>query len=507
MRQSRMPAQLAPRSPVSPIRSGSQVGTVQMINVVTMVIGFLLFMLAPTQVSSGFLWITVALGILTILAQIYLKVSSERPVNWVSIDLVVLSGFFLVHFVYVFLYLVGYFSSRNPWRSYRLDASDVVCTTEAVAVVGIAALAFGLNIHPPSPPRPLALPHVPLNVFANWCRLASAVIRIGAVLFVVWVATAGVGVVFGGKYTGSGFGGTETSMWLQLCRGFLSIGVCMAVIIGVQHRALWARMQLDLGLAAAVAFAILLHGDRSTAVQLMFPLLFALSEYRRPFRLRTLLAAFLALLFLMGVSQIARRQFDRTVGGFAAAARETGWESMLLSVTTYSGSVFTAYAAVQHVPHKHDYFYGKMQLPHLVGIIPFSRRALGIRGTDYNSSKLVTEIILGPDSPIGAGSSMVAETYFDGGVIGVGLMLGLAGYILRRIEKLARERPSIVYAGVHGIAFAAMLIAARNSVFGYIIRQVIYPGLFVVAVAYALAIPTSYARRAIVSRTPQRARS
>ena len=464
-------------------------------NALTLVIGVVLFLQAPTKVSSEFLTLTVLLGVLTIAAQALYKYGSERPVNWVSIDLVLLMAFFLVHFVYAFFFLVDWLPRRTPWQIARLNATSVICSTSALSVVGISALALGFNFHRAPPNRPIGFHHVPRKVFSDWCRLASVMVRSGAVLFVAWVFAVGVGNVFGDIYRGSEAAHSANTL-LEISKGMLSIGVCMAVIIGIHDRSLMSKLKIDVAIVLLVTFLILLHGDRSTVLQIIFPLIYAISEFKKPFRLRAIAGALFATMFIFGVSQVARHQYKRSFGGFSSAVTElNAGETIMLSLTTFSQSVFAANAAVYWVPDHHEYYYGKMQLPHILGIIPFSRTALGISGDDYSSARLITTIILGKRSKTGAGSSMVAETYLDFGVPGVAIILAFVGFVLRELQMRARVRPSILYAAVYGIAFGAMANAARSSVMAFLIRQVLYPGLYLYAVSIFLSIPVSLAKK------------
>jgi oligosaccharide repeat unit polymerase len=491
-----------PRRPARP----SPVDLVRIINAISLVVGVIMYLLAPAFVSDSFLWTAVLLGFSQIAVQVYYKRTLERPMNWVTIDLTVLTAFFLVHFVYIFLHLIDALAYSDHWRVRFLDATNVVSTTSAISVIGISAIALGFNLHREPPSRPIGLQNVPPHVFKNWCRLASVMIRSGAVFFVLWVLLNGVNVVFG-SYAGSDLGGLGGGTLYQLCTGMLSIGICMAAIISVQHWSLWSKLKLDVLLAIVVIVLIILHGDRSTAAMIMFPLIFAISEYRRPFRFRSIVAVLLAAMFVFGVAGVARATQDRSPSGFFKAAVELGPDSIMRSVEEFSRSIFTSFAAVQYVPKLHDHYYGQMEISPLLGIIPFTRGFFGFAGEDYSSANLITKLILGPDSKSGTGTSMINEPYLDFGVAGVAIVLGLAGFVFRKLQTLARERPSILWGTVYGVAVGTMAVAARYSVVDVLVRQVLYPGLYLVIIANVMSIPLTCKVRQRIRTYTKRARA
>lgn len=118
-----------------------------------------------------------------------------------------------------------------------------------------------------------------------------------------------------------------------------------------------------------------------------------------------------------------------------------GSESFLPSTQNLATSIMCLHHAVDYVPSKHDYSFGRFQYQQVTSVIPFSshvnRLLFSNNHWKYNSSAdFITWRHQGEYPWSGDGTTVVSDFYLDFGVFGVILGLFIIGNIFRRSELI-----------------------------------------------------------------------
>lgn len=106
-------------------------------------------------------------------------------------------------------------------------------------------------------------------------------------------------------------------------------------------------------------------------------------------------------------------------------------ESFLPATNQLAGSYCCLPLALQLVPDKEDYTYGKVMLSEVLSSIPFSGRLLT---QPESSSYRISKYAMGDDFTFGLGTNCIAALYMDGGFIFIILGMLLFGILLRKFE-------------------------------------------------------------------------
>tara|TARA_B110001469_G_scaffold117373_1_gene123293 strand:- start:10837 stop:12252 length:1416 start_codon:yes stop_codon:yes gene_type:complete len=101
--------------------------------------------------------------------------------------------------------------------------------------------------------------------------------------------------------------------------------------------------------------------------------------------------------------------------------------------------------AVMITPNLSDFYYGWVQFGRVAGAVPLAsgvfNKVLPVRIHDTplgsTSSSIFTYHVLGPNSKIGVGSSIIADLYIDFGIIGCFVGMALFGYFIAWVETRA----------------------------------------------------------------------
>ena len=251
--------------------------------------------------------------------------------------------------------------------------------------------------------------------------------------------------------------------------------------------------------------AIGLHGDRSTLMFVMLPVLIARSEYIKPFQLKTLslmAVGIVALLgFIVSVRSITDSDFDLNLGENINGA--------LLNLGTSS---VCGFVAIDHIEGTKggEIYMGQFQVLHLMGAVPFSRKLAGVQDSPENSSSmLMTMLIQGKvgKGVAGTGTSVFADFYLDFGFIGTSLIFLFVGVFNKKLQNKARNSTSILWQVAFVCNLTFLTLCSRYTLFGGLIRFVLHASIYVWFIAYVLGVTTRYRKRSMMPMHPLGMRS
>ncbi|MFW6155408.1 MAG: O-antigen polysaccharide polymerase Wzy [Planctomycetota bacterium] len=471
----------APGPPGRSLGRGTLVG----IHALLLMASFAMAGLAPTALSRGFMAVAVLLASTVLVLHIVYHLTNAGKVNWLSIDVLFMLGYFAVHFSYPLFWVLGLVpSSPKIWIS-----EDVVGRGTCYALIGYILFSTGYmlladrNAHPN-----WGRAYFDPETLRRWKRVGWVWTILGFITLSVYVKLAGPALI-AGQYEGSGVGSyaarvVHIGMEVFLRTGLVIVSISAALLTG-KLKVGWV---VKVGLLLLVGWLLVL-GDRSLAVSLAMFMVVCYAEYVRRISLKVLIPLIIAGLFVMSVVRIARHHEQRSVGAVVDVATsgtdEIGIQAGLMN---FGASVRTLYASLVAVPSQYPYFKGTLKISGTMGIIPFSRRLLPARMQFINSARLLTWWINRGNMTSGTGTTVAADLYCDWGLPGIMIGMLLLGLLAKRIQQKARATPSFTWAVVHMSAIPWFMIMSRYSV-TQLVRGLLWPALTVIILSALLRIP------------------
>lgn len=226
-------------------------------------------------------------------------------------------------------------------------------------------------------------------------------------------------------------------------------------------------------LATAYCLIFLVAGDRGGPLQLVIAYLLLYSSLIRRVSFKTF---FILVVF---------SSIFLTFVGFARAGNinQFGSEqssSVYDTTLSLASSARTIYLGLYQVPNNEEYFYGKLWLGSILGIIPMLQGAYieisGDKPYYINSANYITYLRYGENPHTGEGSSLIIDIYLNFGSFGVIFFLSLLGYFTRVLQINLMKCVSINYVALAALFGCTMFYISRATLF--VPLQIIMWGLF-----------------------------
>lgn len=348
---------------------------------------------------------------------------------------------FLLSFVIVFFQmpvdiLLGYNSSY-----YLVGRVDLMPESVRVALLGLIAFLLGYIVKKENDTQvnninTLGFLPAPVTIY----KLLTSVMLVGIFVFIP------KSVLFGGYHTAematSGYNYLASWCSVFYCAFFIQYTINMK-LEGKGHG--WSIMQLvkDIGwwqnINMMVYLLIILNlGDRSPLIQVIFIYYIVyLSVTGICPSKKTLITGLTAGVFIvafLGYSKEFRDNntiFERVNATWEANPYEDQQESVVPATYELSTSYRCLSYSVEDIQRFGNYGYGKYQLTYIVSIIPFAAGMFGLRDI---TSTYISHLIQGDFLSYGNGTSVIADFYLDGGLVGVLLGMFIFGYFVRKFD-------------------------------------------------------------------------
>tara|TARA_R110002049_G_scaffold72490_2_gene187218 strand:- start:254906 stop:256390 length:1485 start_codon:yes stop_codon:yes gene_type:complete len=457
----------------------------------------------PGRPERWFVVVILALVAATLCLIYAVKSKEPKPVNWLTVDVLFAGTFCIVHFGYFVYWSLGMIQGPHfIWNFRYAHVPHTVCKGLAMYVVCLNLFLFGYHSIRTRAFRPIINQLVPPpGLMASWGKVGRLLVRMGFLGFAGYIAIVGPSVVFG-NYSGTNNKGFLPNISFQLGQVFLTAGI---VTLMVSKQRAFAGRRNSWGIGWTDGFLILLtmaaiglHGDRSTLVFIMLPILIGRAEYIKPIPLRSLSLMGLCLIILLGLIVSVRSVRD-------SSYRFDPIQSIHSAFLNLGGSAICGFVAIDYVPRKHDYFLGRMQVLHLMGIVPFSRKLSGVSDTVENSSSaLLTLLIQGSvgGGVAGTGTSVFADFYFDFGFAGTAIIFLTAGAFAKWLQNSARTSTSLLWQVAFVCAVAFFALCSRYTLIGGLIRFSLHTAIYTAVIASAIGVSVKFTTRRPVIVTP-----
>jgi hypothetical protein len=425
---------------------------------------------APRTISRPFMLFCVLGGLGTLALQIVFRAVGPKPVNWVSVDILFMLGFCVVHFVYPLFWLLGIVpGSELVWIN-----PEVVCSATAMAVSALLAFALGCNSIRERYNRRQYPVSLNADTLLGWKLVGRVLFLAAIVAMAIYLYIMGSRLTVG-PYAGLNIQEYGENVVFLLLRILVSLGFLYLTIGAAQLTGKW-----KIGWVTKLSFFlyvvwIMILGHRTLAVEPLVLVLAAYSEHVKQISFKKLVGLVLAGLLILSVVRAGRQSETRTPTAFLREVKrqreEIGLRNTLVG---FGGSVRTLYAAANEVPKNRYYLLGRLKLSGLAAVVPFSRRLLP-RRLEYTSSAWFLTWIIQQDLTLsGVGTTVVADVYLDFGLPGVIIGLFGLGVLVKHVEQKARGTASMAWAVAHATLIPLLAIMPRYTI-TIIGRGVLWP--------------------------------
>ncbi|MCC7087345.1 MAG: O-antigen polysaccharide polymerase Wzy [Pirellulales bacterium] len=471
----------------------------------------------PKFIDNGHLWVSVWLSVAILLSQLIYRATGPKPINWLSIDLFVLFTIWLVHFYHVISWLLDFVPAGQELWLKNQNSAEAVCYAHRISLAGLAAFALGFNCLREKYATPLKPEAINFGALRSWYRIGVLMLSGGIAAGVILIALLG-SEFFDNAYSGLGtavFANYGQAILSALARSLMVAGAAIVAISGYRLKSgVFPGLVGSLLLFVYVA-ALLIAGDRDGAYTPVMIIAVAYTELVRPMKFRWLVIMLVLASAALGVAFIARNSPRRDpISMLDTVIKEVDqlrWDHGLVEV---GGSSMTLYAATKYVPEYHDYYYGKMQLTRVGGIVPFASNIIGtllegyIDPRERDSASALTYYIYkqmpGYKGASGLGTTCVADIYMDFGIPGVAIAHFLVGMLCKLLMQKSRSSGSLVWMAAYMMAVPAVGYAARDSLVSVLLRYVWWQVALILVVGFVLGVSTRIASIGAASKRSAR---
>jgi hypothetical protein len=455
---------------------------------------------SPQFLDPQHLWTSIWLSVLVMISQVIYRATGPRPINWLSIDLFVLSTIWLVHFYHQLNYLTGGVPpGKELWVKF-LNMTESVCYATRFSLAGLTAFAIGFNLlaeKHPTTVKPAVI---------NWPALRSWY-RIGVAMLVAGIGVGGILLLtLGGNFLEGEYHGTSVfehygqGVLFALLRALMICGSALVTIAGYWLRPGWLPGLVGAGLMFFYIAVLVTAGDRDAAYNVFMIIAVGFTEFVRPMKFRWLVVFLVCASVALGVGLIARTSPRRDPISMAETVMkrsdEIRWDHGFQEA---GASSVTLYAAAKIVPDVHDYFYGRLQLTRVAGIVPFGGALVGalaaglIDPLERDSPTALTYYII-KEAPgykkTGLGTTCVADIYMDFGVPGVAISHLLLGMLCKLMMQKSRASGSLLWMAAYVMAVPAIGYTARDCITACVLRYVWWQVAVIIVISFVCGLTT-----------------
>lgn len=407
---------------------------------------------------------------------------------WHKPSNIFLFGYLIVSFQYLLDFCLGYKTYHDFYISSSVNKMAITC------LLGLLSFIMGYVLTKD-------------RLVSNKITCKNKVISIGFLVilqmffFIAWIMTVNIAALISGQGYFEDLSGTTSSNY-EMFFYDVTIVILISIIInsnGVQINSIkeFAKKGSILSWMIICLYCLLrlVSGDRGPALYMALAVFFAyLIASRKSIRLSIILLFAIIGAFILNLVGIARslsldKSFSERVTTafteFSGSSEARFSEKTILPITEeLAMSNRCNQIAIDLVDNGEDnYHYGKYCFYQLIQCIPFVpsflAHTLNIPEDELSANIKMTDIYYGRHDFAQIGTTVVADSYFDGGIIGVILMLFFCGWAFRKVDcGVCISPPSNWFQIAVVILFASMAVYIPRSTLIIQLKQLVPIGFF-----------------------------
>lgn len=390
----------------------------------------------------------------------FLYLQTKRPVNYLSPELLFLTGYWLFHFGYLFCWALGIL----PESEDIFYDTGLYPKTLLIVNWGMAAFLFGYELFAPK-----HLPELytePPVTTAGWEFAGLILMAISLFITFVYLDLAGIDNVIsrGSNVLANMDKYVSNTLFWRLKSQIFAMGFGVYIIaVATKHGKLF-RGKLGISLFVIYFILLLLQGGRTQVVIIGMILLLVRHYLIKPVKLKWLILLAMIFAFIFSVMGATRGRAALDVKKIATEYKHTEAHWYDIFVET-GGSVSTINKTISIIPSEQGYWHGKSYALAIVHVIPFIQGY--VFPTTPGAAQWLTYTTKGYGAA-GTGFSIAGEGYLNFGLIGVLIQMTLLGAFMRRIvvwyAKVLSPSKALVFLISIGI-FVTMVRNNLNTLF------------------------------------------
>lgn len=446
-----------------------------------LILFFILFLIEPEK-SSLLNKSSLIYYVLCYIFAIVLHLSIIKHKNWFRLDLLFLISIFIAFFVIPITYiLTDYFPS---FVFYGTKFKYYVNYGTWLVVLGVYSWLIGFHFFVNK-----SINNINSSNLLSYKYFSKKLLYISLLLFIL-ILLLNKEIFMGGNYNGA-------ENWSSLTRyiySIFSITIVMStlfIFLDNHHEvrnnffSIFSSSKLYIFLITIyIVIFLFILGDRGSILQLASTILFIYALIVRPISFKSFLILIAIGAIVMTIVGLGRNTGENIINkGYSSLEKNisTGNEPALYTLTKdLSSTARIFYKSLEHVPEKHDYFYGKTMLSDILSPIPFLN-SIFIQITEFNETSLrefstadyITYLIQGKFNKWGEGSNLLGEIYINFGKFGILVILFLLGIFFKKIHIEIHSFNNINYLLIATILSSYIIYLPRSSLFG-ILKPIIW---------------------------------
>lgn len=397
-----------------------------------------------------------------------LHLLDQKDKNWFRLDILFLLGFVIVHFQWAIMYTLSDVDLLSiKYFSHGVTDTIYVNYGTWISTVGILSWFLGYSVF-----------QVKLKEYKKVYRIYyRKLLILTAILFVLFLLTAGNNFYSGGIYKGEGGSSSAEGIgaYIQLIFSISIIALTSVIILNSKYSLTTKFIQwvllLDkkyLVLTGTYVFLFSLIGDRGAALQIGMTFLILFGSLVRAINIREFCVIVVFGAIIMTLIGLGRSSLD-SENIFVSGARRVELRSVYDPTLELAGSARTLYAALESVPERHEYFLGKLWLGNLIGVVPllqaFYLELTGDEAYELGSSQYITYLRYGSRPPSGEGTSLIADIFLNFGLVGVVLFMFTLGLFIKKLQNELNTQKSYYWIVSAGIFSSVVFYMGRGGLF------------------------------------------
>lgn len=440
-------------------------------------VSFIAFFFIPIDVDLNYQRLLLAL--VFIAALLFFKISNING-NWLSFNVIFISGYFIVYFQIILLQHVGYYlpawSYKQYWSDPKIENLSLVVSVVAIILYMIGNIYAGF-----------------FNYKKNNVSLKKETNSIFLLVIIIYVSYAAFFSTAGSYRSGVYYAADAmpiSNYFLKLFNASLTAAIIVKltnIFLSKEQLSLYRYVRFfGLPLLLIITWHLgfsLYIGDRGVIIA--YGLLFASAYVYKNKKIGLVKLIFIlitASFFLTIVGEVRQSKdksltyYEQFVVSLSGKKENSRWYEETVpgdSFIELAQSGRTLNHSLNNVPNNFDFRYGIYALKRISGIIPGMQGVINsiVENGDDNylsTAEFISYLIQGDNQTYGDGTSITADLYLDFGITGVFLGMFIFGLFIG-FNETRFNRGDVSYLNIGVVSFfvfySKSLYLSRSSIF------------------------------------------